>query len=186
MPYEWTTHRAAPERSGAGAASEDGPRADPLAELRLWPHRSMPLPGFAGFYAGTAALAALPLLTVLGSPVLWGLLPFVALALSGLWWAIRSTYRSAEVLEEMRLWPDRVTLVRRERRGERSWEANPHWVRTALHRTGGPVPHYLTLSGSGRTVEIGAFLSEDERIALRPEIEDALRAALGRPGPRMS
>ena len=178
MPYEWshdTASRAAPERSGAVAPSA------PLAELRLWPHRSLPPEGFAGFFAGTALLAALPLLTVLCSPVLWGLLPFVALALAGLWWAIRSTYRSGEVREEMRLWPDRVELVRRERGAERSWEANPHWVRTALHSTGGPVPHYLTLSGAGRTVEIGSFLSEDERIALRPEIEDALRTALGRP-----
>ena len=178
MPYEWTTPLAVPERFGP--APDGGPRAAPLVELRLWPHRSMPLPGFAGFFGATAALAALPLLAVLGSPVLWGLLPFVALALSGLWWAIRSTYRSAEVLEEMRLWPDRVELVRHEPRGERSWAANPHWVRTALHTKGGPVPHYLTLSGSGRTVEIGAFLSADERIALRPEIEDALRTALGR------
>lgn len=168
MPYEWKD----------GPALRDG---DPVALLRLWPHRSLPRPGFASFFAVTAVLASLPLLAVLGSPVLWGLLPFEVLVLGGLWWALQSTYRSAEIEEEMRLWPDRVTLVRREGRGgERSWEANPHWVRTALHREGGPVRHYLTLSGSGRTVEIGAFLSEEERIALRPEIEDAFAQALAR------
>ena len=170
MPYEWTA-------AASAASARDGA---PLALLRLWPHRSLPRPGFAGFFAGTATLAALPLLMVLGSPVLWGLLPFVVLVLSGLWLAIQSTYRSGEVEEEMRLWPDRVTLVRRERRGERTWEANPHWVRTAIHREGGPVRHYLTLSGAGRTVEIGAFLSEEERIALRPEIETAFSEALAR------
>ncbi len=57
----------------------------------------------------------------------------------------------------------------------RESEANPHWVRTTLHETGGPVPKYLTLTGTGRTVEIGAFLSEEEQVGLKPEIEDAFR-----------
>ncbi|NAZ35772.1 DUF2244 domain-containing protein [Rubellimicrobium sp. CFH 75288] len=170
MPYAWLTRpSAAPERSGAASASP------PAAVLRLWPHRSLPLRGFAGFIGITAALLAVPLLPVLGSPVLWGLLPFLLAALAGLWWALRLSYRSGEVLEELRLWPDRIELERHDPfRPPRRWEANPHWVRTAIHPTGGPVPHYLTLTGAGRTVEIGAFLSEEERLALRPEIEDAL------------
>ena len=43
------------------------------------------------------------------------------------------------------------------------WEANPYWLRVTLHETDGPVPNYLTLKGDGREVELGAFLSEDER-----------------------
>jgi len=165
MPYQWTDPTPLPE---------DG--TPPVAQLRLWPHRSLPRTGFAGFFSGTAALAALPMLTVLGSPVLWGLLPFFVLTLGALWFAIQVTYRSGEVREELRLWPDRVLLTRHDpRRPPRRWEANPHWIRTALHATGGPVPNYLTLTGAGRTVELGAFLSEEERVELRPEIEAALR-----------
>jgi len=40
-----------------------------------------------------------------------------------------------------------------------------------MHETGGPVPHYVTLSGNGREVEIGAFLSEDERVELFSELK---------------
>ena len=174
MPYEWRHDPAALERSGAAAVSEAA-SGSPLAELRLWPHRSLPPEGFVLFMGATSLLIALPLLSVLGSPVLWGLLPFLVAAVAGMWGALRWSYRTGEVIEELRLWPDRVTLTRVERRGERSWEANPHWVRTALHAEGGPVPQYPTLSGAGRTVEIGAFLSEDERVQLRPEIEDAFR-----------
>ena len=164
MPYQWTT----PE----SAAGDPPP---PLAALRLWPHRSMSRPGFARFFLATAALASLPLLTVLGSPVLWGLLPFCLLTMGALWWAIQWTYRTGEIEEELRLWPDRVLLTRHERRRPpRSWEANPHWVRAAIHETGGPVPNYLTLTGSGRTVEIGAFLSEEERLTLWEELPRAL------------
>src|SRR4028118_2107767 len=87
----------------------------------------------------------------------------------------------AELPPAARRGPDRVELARCDpRRPVRSWEANPHWIRTVLHQTGGPVPNYLTLSGSGRTVEIGAFLSEEERLELKPELEDALQR-LGRP-----
>jgi uncharacterized membrane protein len=165
MPYQWTEPRP---------LTEDIP--PPIAQLRLWPHRSLPRRGFAGFFGGTATLACLPLLVVLGSPVLWGLLPFFVLTLSALWLAIQASYRTGEVREELRIWPNRVLLTRHERRGpSRSWEANPHWIRASLHETGGPVPNYLTLTGSGRTVEIGAFLSEDERVELKPVLEEALR-----------
>jgi uncharacterized membrane protein len=165
MPYRWT----------AAPAPKDEP--PPLAVLRLWPHRSLPRVGFVGFFGATVALAAVPLLSVLGSAVLWGILPFSVVILGALWWALQLSYRSGEVVEELRLWPDRIRLVRRDpRRGERAWEANPHWVRAEIHPTGGPVPSYLTLTGAGRTVEIGAFLSEEERLELKPEID----AALGR------
>ncbi|TNC74588.1 DUF2244 domain-containing protein [Rubellimicrobium roseum] len=164
MPYQWTDPTPLPDDA-----------MPPVAQLRLWPHRSLPRTGFAGFFGGTALLAALPLLMVLGSPVLWGLLPFLVATFAALWFAIQSTYRTGEVREELRLWPDRVLLTRHDpRRPPRLWEANPHWIRTALHVSGGPVPNYLTLTGAGRTVELGAFLSEEERLELRPEIEDAL------------
>jgi uncharacterized membrane protein len=162
MPYEWTELQ-----------TESGTTC-PVARLRLWPHRSLPRRGFVGFFGTTAALAGLPMLSVVGSPVLWGLLPFVVVTFAALWFALQASYRSAEVEEELHLWPDRVLLLRRDkRRPPQTWEANPHWIRTALHETGGPVPQYLTLTGSGRTVEIGAFLSEEERIDLRPELEAA-------------
>lgn len=165
MPYYWT--------QPIPALTESPP---PVAHLRLWPHRSLPKRGFVRFFGATAALGALPILTVLGSPILWGLLPFFLLTMGGLWAAIQFSYRTGEVVEDLRLWPDRVELTRSEaRRPVRRWEANPHWVRPDLHETGGPVPNYLTLTGAGRTVEIGAFLSEDERLSLWRELPPVLR-----------
>jgi uncharacterized membrane protein len=40
----------------------------------------------------------------------------------------------------------------------------------------GPVEHYLTLQGGPREVEIGAFLTVEERLALQRELLDRLRA----------
>ena len=69
------------------------------------------------------------------------------------------------------------------RRGApRHWEANPYWTEVRIYPEGGPVPQYLTLKGAGREVEIGAFLSPEEREALYPEIGRliARAAAAGR------
>ena len=79
MPYRWTE----PNLPADGATA-------PVVQLRLWPHRSLPRGGFVGFFGGTAARAALPLLTVLGSPGLWCLLPFFLVTLGGLWFAIHA------------------------------------------------------------------------------------------------
>ncbi len=55
---------------------------------------------------------------------------------------------------------------------------NRHWTQVSKYDDEGPVPHYVTLRGKGREVEIGAFLSEEERIALFDDLTRALR-----PGP---
>lgn len=162
MPYQWLP--------------PDLPHSD-TRHLRLWPHRSLPRRGFVWFIGGTSALIALPLLAVLGSPVLWGLLPFLVLAVAGVWWALQRSYRDGEIVEDLTLTPALATLVRQgPRKAHAEWQANPHWVRVEMHVTGGPVPHYLTLKGGPRPVEIGAFLSEDERVSLSGELRAAFAA----------
>jgi uncharacterized membrane protein len=159
MPYEWLP-------------SENGVR-----RLQLWPHRSMTQRGFVWFIGLTAALIAVPLFGVLGSPVLWALLPFLVATIWAIWFALRKNGRDRDIVEDLTLTPDRVTLSRHNpKKPRQDWEANPHWLRVTLHETAGPVPNYLTLKGEGREVELGAFLSEDERIALRGELVAALAA----------
>jgi uncharacterized membrane protein len=155
MPYEWT-------------------KTDGAKTLRLWPHHSLPRRGFVGFIGGTALLISLPLFFVLGSAVLWGLLPFFVAAVAGMYWALERNYRDGDILEVLTFHTTRLHLSRHGPRGRHQvWEANPHWARVELHQTGGPVPNYITLRGGPREVEIGAFLSEEERIALSAELERA-------------
>ncbi|KGB81506.1 MAG: DUF2244 domain-containing protein [Confluentimicrobium sp.] len=177
MPYEWEKQmNGAPEISGA-SSYEAG--AAPLAILHLWPYRSLPRRGFVAFIAITCALILMPLIAVVGSPVLWGLLPFVAGAVALTWFLLERSYKDGTLLEELRLWPDRIELTRHNPRGPRQeWSSNPYWVRLRLHPEGGPVENYLTLKGRGREVELGAFLTPGERTALRDELQRAL-AALG-------
>lgn len=148
--------------------------------LHIWPHRSLPRKGFVIFIGITAALIAIPLLTVLGSPVLWALLPFFGLAVAGIWWALMRSYRDGEIIEDLLMTRDAIRLTRHGPRGARKdWEGNPYWVQVHLHPTGGPVPNYVTLKGGPREVEIGAFLSEEERLCLREDLAEALARIKG-------
>lgn len=167
-----------PPLSGSGGAG--GPEAGqppPRAELHLWPHRSLPRRGFVWFIGVTFALLLVPLAPALGSPVLWILLAFALGTLALLYHFLALSYRDGEILERLRIWEDRVTLERHQRRRPpRHWQANPHWVEVRLHQRGGPVPNYVTLRGAGREVEIGAFLSEDERLDLYRQLSRYLPA----------
>ena len=157
MPYEFLS--SAPQES----------------HLHLWPYRSLTRRGFVWFIGGTAAFIAVPLIAVIGSPVLWGLLPFLAAAIAAVWWALERSYRDGQIVEDLALTPDQITLVRHGPRGRRQdWHANPHWVQLTLHAKDGPVPNYLTLTGNGREVELGAFLTPSERMALRGELADLI------------
>ena len=168
MPYQWIPPQDADAVAPAAARGE---------ALRLWPHRSMTNSGFATFIGASFALICMPLVAVLGSPVLWALLPFMLGTLWLAWGMIRWKDRQMELVEELTLGEDRVALVRREARGrERRWEANPYWVRVQMHGSGGPVENYVTLEGGDRAVEIGAFLSPEERATLYDELSRRLPA----------
>lgn len=139
--------------------------------------------GFALFIGATAGLIFLPVIAILGSPVVWGLLPFFLLALWGVWSAIRRNQRDGQLREVLTVTPDTCALLRENpRKQNQSWQANTYWVSVHMHETGGPVENYVTLKGgtnatNRREVEIGAFLSPDERKALFNDLQDILRAA---------
>ena len=144
--------------------------------LHLWPYRSLPRRGMVWFIGGTALFIAAPLLALIGTPVMWGMLPFVLAAIAAIWWALENSFRDGEIVEDLTLTPNLVTLVRLGPKGKRQdWQANPHWVRLTLHATSGPVPQYLTMKAGGREVELGAFLTPDERRVLAAEITEILR-----------
>ncbi|MEL7256014.1 MAG: DUF2244 domain-containing protein [Pseudomonadota bacterium] len=160
MPYEWSSSDASP---------------DTVQTLHLWPHRSLSRRGFAGFILITSAMISVPLFPLLGSVVLWGVLPFLILSVAGIWFALERSYRDGRLHEELTIDAHEIHLTRTSPNGRlQEWECESYWAKAQMHETGGPVRNYVTLSGKGREVEIGAFLSEDERVSLFGELSDAL------------
>ncbi len=153
MPYQWTD-------------TPEGPIV-----LTLSAHNSLTPKGFVLMISLTAALISLPLVSVLGTALLWWMLPFLMAAVAALWYALRRSNRDRQISEVLGRQGDELTLTQQPGRGRAvSWTCNVYWVRAQMHKTGGPVEHYVTLSGAGRTVEIGRFLSEDERKTLYTEL----------------
>ncbi len=166
MPYQWS------DNADSGGGTQ---------RLTLWPHRSLPRAGFAAVILGCFTAITLPLYGLLGTVLLWGMLPFVLMAVAALWWGLEASYKSGDIEENLVLAPTDLHLVRRNPGGDtQEWHCNAYWARATLHAKGGPVPNYVTLSGNGREVEIGAFLSEDERKAL---YDDLSRRLAGRMAP---
>ena len=161
MPYQWRND--APEHTQI---------------LQLWPHQSLPRRGMAGFILVTFGFLLIPALAFLGSVILWALLPFLMLALWGMYRAINANYRARMIQEVLTVGGDRVHLIRRAPgQPDAEWDCNSYWAQVLKYDQGGPVPFYITLKGNGREVEIGAFLSEDERVALYEELRQALARA---------
>ncbi len=162
MPINWEyQNETAPAQTGAFSFANGD---NPAAQLTLWPYRSLPPKGFAWFIGITFAMFLLPLLAVLGTKALWGLLPFLMGALALVWYFLRRNTADTRLNEVLSIWGDHIDLTRHNpRKADQNWQANPHWVELKLQPKGGPVENYLTLRGNGRTVEIGAFLSPGER-----------------------
>lgn len=181
---EGMRNKGAPGARGAGAPASfghgDKPRAErnepPVLALTLWPNRSLSPRGFRWFLWLLAAGLALPVLPLLGTPVGWVLVPFVSAMFLAVYFAFRRSYADGRLVERLRLWPDLITVERWEPRGGvRRWHADPFWVQVQLLEDG-KVEKYLTLQGNGREIELGAFLSPEERQQLYGELLRALGA----------
>lgn len=155
MPYKWNSE----------------PKTPGNRQLRLWPHQSLPPAGFVLFIGVTFALILVPLIPLLGTVLLWGILPFLLFALFGIWFAIHRNRLNAQIVEILDLSDTEAQLVRHGPHGQYAqWRCNRYWCEVSKYDRDGPVPHYVTLRGSGREVEIGAFLSQEERCALYDDL----------------
>ncbi len=155
MPYRWSE---TPQQS----------------TLQLWAHQSMSPSGFVWFIGSTAIMATFPLLAVLGTPVAWILMACFLAAVAAVWRAISANQKARNINEVLRLNDMRLQLRHQTGDGNaKSWEAEPYWVKVSL-RDDGPVENYLTLRSAGREVELGAFLTPDERQVLFEDLSRRL------------
>jgi len=147
---------------------------EPVYHVTLWPNRSLSAIGFRNtmiiVIVGTG-IGIAPLLLVTGNlwMLLFGIFPVATLYLFFL-----RNYQDGRLTEELRIYPNVIAVERRESSGKiHRWHTNPYWVKVKMHDE--PIENYLTLEGNQRTVELGAFLSPEERLTLKAEIDDALR-----------
>ncbi|QCI79642.1 DUF2244 domain-containing protein [Hankyongella ginsenosidimutans] len=144
----------------------------PTMDLRLTPHRSLGPQGFRILmlvFAGVCGLGALRFLA-LGA---WPVFLFMLLDVALIYGAFRLNYRDGRRFEQVTLTPDLLTVRKVTPGGQESRAAfNPYWVRVELDEA----DRQLALRLHGQRVAVGQFLSPDERVEVKAEIERGLDA----------
>ena len=148
---------------------------EPDFQITIWPNRSLKPEGFVWVMGLTFGMFMIPLLIFVGTPMMWAIALPVFITFFGLWIAFKRNYRDGSVHENIKIWPNLITVERVNPRTENQfWEANPHWVKVKLHHTE-LVENYLTLTGANREIEIGVFLTPKERFDLYTQLLAELR-----------
>lgn len=169
MPIKVITDTTEQAPASTGASSSE------VLSLELWPHQSLTPNGFVIMIGATFGMLMIPLVGLIGTAALWGVLPFIMGALALLWFGLKRSWRDRDILETFRITDQEATLIRRDPDGsERDWHTNPYWMRVERHEKVGIIEDYLTLEGGPRSVEIGAFLTPEERRGLERRILRAL------------
>ena len=144
----------------------------PLLDINIWPNRSMSRENFGLFVILLGILAFWPVVPFFGSKTLIAILPF-SLSIALLLLLLRRYADNFEKIHEtLVIWPNLITVRRYESNGSiKEWNSNPYWTKVNLYENSEKIENYLTLSGSGREIELGAFLAPGERLELKNKIE---------------
>lgn len=157
------------------------PRKPAIFDLELRPNRPMEPRQMWLMLAGVAAVFLLMGLRFLFLGA-WPILPFMALDLALLAWALRESKRSGRQSEHLRLDADGMELVRIPAHGApRRTRIEPHRARVELEKLGDD-ENRLWLTARDARHPLGAFLSPPERAEIARVIEEGLaRFRAGRP-----
>ena len=150
----------------------------PLLALKLWPNRSLPKTGFFYLLLTVWSLMTIPMLALVGSASFWGVVPFCLFTLLLLYLSLRKNYDDGKIMERLLVWSDLITVERVEvNKSTKKWEAIPYWSTVNLYKESGPVDKYLTLKGNGREIELGSFLSPEEREKIYSQLKPIIKSS---------
>jgi uncharacterized membrane protein len=158
------------------------PPERPIFEALLYPHRSLGRKGYAILIAGTAAIVSLYGLVflVMGA---WPIFGFLGGEWLLFWFLFRKHHRGDERAERIRLYPDHLLFERYDRKGGHTKERlQPYWLNVILERAA-EHDNALFLRSHGRSIEVGAFLSPQERRDLAGELQTVLARHRSSPAP---
>lgn len=142
--------------------------------IELRPNCSL-TPRAARIFFASMAAVALGIAGLFAARGLWPVLPFAGVELALLGAALLVSMHDGRRQEVIRILDDRIVIEKRDRKGSRRLEFSRYWARLALLAApSAGHPSRLLLRSHGRQCEIGAFLTEDARLALKRRLESCL------------
>lgn len=150
--------------------------------IELRPNCSLTPRTAALFYASILAVC-LPIAIGCAIAGFWPVLPLAGLELLGIGAALRISMKRGRHREFVRV-DEREVLVARSGGGpEKLYRFPRPWTRVQLRAASVPTwPSRLLLGCMGRTVEVGSFLTEPERLRLKARLTELIGASTGRAG----
>ena len=147
-------------------------------KIRLAPNRSLDSYGTKVVFAVIAFGFLLPIIPFIGSPIGTTLTIFSGLTFYLFLTLLQKNFQQGSTFEEILISKNKIIVVHQEKNKEQmTWECNPYWTKVHLDINNPRLKNYLTLAGKGKRIELGAFLSPDERLELRDKIQNALAKA---------
>ncbi|MCU0985779.1 MAG: DUF2244 domain-containing protein [Acetobacteraceae bacterium] len=146
----------------------------PLFHAVLTAQRSLGARGlaWAGGVLGALAVATIGVFLALGA---WPVAGFVGVEVGAAVALLWLHHRAGRAREEVRLDDEGLTITRIDHHGRRAEERlQPAWARVALRRADAERAGCVQLASHGRTLSIGAFLTEEEQEELAAALERAL------------
>ena len=146
--------------------------------IRLVPNRSLDSYGTKVVFGVIACGFLFPIIPFIGSPIGTTLTIFSGLTFYLFLTLLQKNFQQASTFEEILILKNKIKVVHQEKNKEQiTWECNPYWTKVHLDIKNPKLKNYLTLAGKGRHIELGAFLSPNERLELRDKIQNALAKA---------
>lgn len=157
------------EASGGG-----GEPSQSVERVVMWPSRSLGQQGRCALLGSVGAILSVLCLWALAAGA-WPMAIYVAVAGGGFAWALQCNSRAGRVAQVIELHPTRIRVTESgpAARKHEPVELTPGWVRV-VEIEGPWSEKRVFLRQSGRSIAIGDFLPEEERIALA----EALRARI--------
>ena len=147
-------------------------------KVRLVPNRSLDSNGTKVVFCVIACGFLLPIIPFIGSPIGTTLTIFSGLTFYLFLTLLQKNFQQGNTFEDILISKNKIKVVHQEKNKERkTWEGNPYWTRVHVDFNNPKLKNYLTLAGKGVHIELGAFLSPDERLQLRDKIQNALAKA---------
>lgn len=151
----------------------------PLFAALLTPHRSLSPNGIRWVVAFTAVMASIPGVTFFAMGA-WPVVGLLGLDVILLTWALTASFTDADAFEEITLWPDALDIRHVNKKGrETAMSFNPFMVRFSVVRDNDNRVTALKLVTRETEVEIGRFLTPDDKASFAEVFAPALSRAKG-------
>ena len=142
------------------------------------PNRSLSSEGTIFVFVILAIGLIIPIVPFLGSQVGITLTLFSGVTFYLFLFFLGKNFQSGQLYEEIKISSEKIEITHKEKNKKKlTWEGNPFWTKVVMEEKANKVENYLTIREKGRHIELGAFLSPDERINLKNEIQNALAKA---------